>query len=297
VSGCRIAVIGPGSIGLVFAAAAQRAGRGQVVICGRRPLGALVVCPDGQPPVAVAAPVVTDPGEVAGPAEWVFLAVKAHQTEGAGGWLRALAGPETVVVVLQNGVEHYQRVAPLAGQATVLPAVVWSAAETVGAGRVRLRGIPRVSVPAGEPGRRLDELLGGAAAVELVPDFTTEAWRKLCVNAVAGLMALAGRRAGIFRQDEMAGLARGLAAECVAVGRAEGALLGDGAVDEIVAHFAAMPADLGTSILADREAGRPLEWDARNGVIRRLGVRHEIATPVSDVIVPLLAAASGDQPG
>jgi 2-dehydropantoate 2-reductase len=53
-----------------------------------------------------------------------------------------------------------------------------------------------------------------------------------------------------------------------------------------------MPPDLGTSILFDRQAGRTLEWDARNGVVQRLGRRHGIATPVSDVVVPLLAAAS-----
>jgi 2-dehydropantoate 2-reductase len=47
--------------------------------------------------------------------------------------------------------------------------------------------------------------------------------------------------------------------------------------------------------LYDRQAGRELEWDARNGVVRRLGRRHGIPTPVSDVIVPLLAAASGGQ--
>jgi 2-dehydropantoate 2-reductase len=68
---CRIAVIGPGAIGAVLAAAAQQAGRGQLVICGRRPLGELVVCPDGQPPIAIDVPVITDPGQVAGPADWV----------------------------------------------------------------------------------------------------------------------------------------------------------------------------------------------------------------------------------
>ncbi len=297
VPGCRIAVVGPGAIGAVFAAAAQQAGAGQLVICGRRPLGSLVVCPDGQQPVTVDAPVITDPRQAAGPADWVFLAVKAYQTAGASEWLRALAGPETVIVVLQNGVEQYQRVAPLAGQATVLPAIVWCAAETSAAGRVRLRGAARISVPAGEPGRRLGRLLGRTAQVDLVPDFTTEAWRKLCVNAVAGLMALAGRRAGVFRQAELSALARALATECSAVARAEGARLDDDAVDEVVAYFAAAPADLGSSILADREAGRPLEWDARNGVVRRLGIRHGIPTPVSDVIVPLLAAASGEQWG
>ena len=56
--------------------------------------------------------------------------------------------------------------------------------------------------------------------------------------------------------------------------------------------FATVPPDMGTSMLFDREKGLQLEWHARNGVIRDLGVRHGIPTPVSDVIVPLLAAAS-----
>ena len=51
-----------------------------------------------------------------------------------------------------------------------------------------------------------------------------------------------------------------------------------------------------TSILTDREQGRPLEWDIRNGVIVRKAAEHGLSTPISDVLVPLLAAAS-DGPG
>jgi 2-dehydropantoate 2-reductase len=45
------------------------------------------------------------------------------------------------------------------------------------------------------------------------------------------------------------------------------------------------PPDMGTSMLFDRLAGRRLEWEARNGVITRLGARHGIPTPVSDDVV------------
>ena len=61
-------------------------------------------------------------------------------------------------------------------------------------------------------------------------------------------------------------------------------------------EFQRAPADLGTSILADRQANRPLEWDIRNGVIQRYGRAHGIPVPISDVIVPLLAAG-GEGPG
>jgi 2-dehydropantoate 2-reductase len=293
----QIAVIGPGAIGGAFAAAAWQAGERddgrEIVLCARRRFGQLVVTRDGSDPVVVDAPVRTDPSTVGSPADWVFLAVKAHQTGGARDWLRALAGPATVVVVLQNGVEHRERVEPLAGDAMVLPAVVRCPAEAIAPGRVRLHGQPQVSVPDDVNGRALARLLDGGAEVSLTADFTTEMWRKLCENAVAGLMVLTGRRAAMFRRADVAALARDYALECVAVARAEGARLADSVADTVVSDFAAMSADRGSSIVFDREAGRPLEWEARNGVVRRAGARHGIPTPVSDVLVPLLAAASG----
>jgi 2-dehydropantoate 2-reductase len=80
------------------------------------------------------------------------------------------------------------------------------------------------------------------------------------------------------------------------VAQAEGARIPDDAVGEMVDMFASMPEDMGTSMLADRENHRRLEWDLRNGVIIRKARAHGLATPISDVVVPLLAAAS-DGPG
>jgi 2-dehydropantoate 2-reductase len=86
--------------------------------------------------------------------DWVLLATKAQQTPQAGPWLARLCLPGTVVVVLQNGVDHVERVAPLAVGATVLPALVYVVAvERLARGRVvHCRG--RRVVPAGPPARR-----------------------------------------------------------------------------------------------------------------------------------------------
>jgi 2-dehydropantoate 2-reductase len=106
-------------------------------------------------------------------------------------------------------------------------------------------------------------------------------------------VVLCGRRPApapvVERPD---GSVHALAHECVAVARAEGAGLEARDAEAVIAQLAAYPPDLGTSILFDRLAGRPMEWDARNGVVRRFGRAHGIATPVSDVLVPLLAALS-----
>jgi 2-dehydropantoate 2-reductase len=290
----RVAVVGVGAIGAAVAAAVDRAGGHQLVLCARRPLVEVVVeLPDGSA-VAVDAPVVTDPAGLDGPANWVLLAVKAHQTAGAAGWLSALCRPQTTVVVLQNGIDHVERVAPLVGAAAILPVVNWCPVEPVAPGRVRQRAALRLAVPAGAAGEGLAALLGAHADVTVGGAFELEAWRKLCANAVSGLMALAGRPAEIFALDDAREVARTLAHECAAVARAEGVELTDRDADDVIAWLEALPKDAGSSILTDRLAGRPLEWEARNGVIGRLGRRHGVPTPASDTVSALLHAASED---
>ena len=105
-------------------------------------------------------------------------------------------------------------------------------------------------------------------------------------------MAITARRAAIFQREDIVDLARRLACECLAVARAEGASIDDSEAEKLVGLFEAMAPETGSSILFDRLAGRQMEWDARKGVVRRLGRAHGIPTPVSDVLVPLLAATS-----
>ena len=288
----RVAVVGVGAIGAAIAAAVDRAGGQQLVLCARRALDEVVVeLPDGSA-VAVDAPVVTDPAGVDGPADWVLLAVKAHQTPGAAGWLSALCGPGSTVAVLQNGIDHVERVGPLVGDADILPVVNWCPVEPVAPGRVRQRDALRLAVPAGAAGEGLAALLGAHADVTVGGAFELEAWRKLCANAVSGVMALAGRPAEIFALDDVREVARALAHECAAVARAQGADFTERDADDVIAWLEALPKDAGSSILTDRLAGRALEWEARNGVIGRLGRRHGVPTPVSDTVSALLHAAS-----
>lgn len=290
-----IAIVGPGAIGTTIAAALHELGRPQL-LCGRTPRDQLTLH-DGDRRVVVPGPVQTDPDRIDRKADLVFLAVKATQTETASGWLAALCRPDTVVCVLQNGVEQLEAVAKHAPRARVVPAVVWFPAQAQADGSVRLRGEARLSLPDSPASRVVAEgLRGTRCAVEITADFPSVAWRKLLQNAVAGLMALTHRRAGMFVRPDIAELSLAYLRECLAVARAEGANLGDEVPQEILAKLQAASADLSTSILTDREAGRPLEWDIRNGVVPRRARAHGIPTPISDIIVPLLAAAS-DGPG
>lgn len=289
----RIAIVGVGAIGGTLAALLQATGRHEITLCTRRPLRQLTVTtPSGQ--VRLTARDVTVP-EDAAPMDWVIVATKAYDAAGAAGWFPALCGQGAPVAVVQNGVEHRERFAPYLDRARLLPVVIDCPAERHSDSEVQMRGAARMSVDDNPLGLEFGALFaGGPANVERVADFTTVAWRKLCVNSVGALNALTCRPAGVLREEAVGRLALAIAAECVAVGRAEGAQLSESLGEEILTRYRAGPPDAVNSLLADRLAGRRMETDARNGAIVRKGEKHRIPTPLNRMAVALLDA---QQPG
>jgi 2-dehydropantoate 2-reductase len=293
-----IAVVGPGAIGSTVAACLHQAGH-TPLLCGRTARDHLDVRPDptvltGER-IVVPTDVRTNPGEVRQPVELVLFAVKATQIGQASAWLAALCNQTTTVCVLQNGVEQVDLIQPHCTISTVVPAVVWCPAETQPGGWVRLRGQPELTLPSAS-GPAAAILADAGWKISLTDDFVTAAWHKLLTNAVSGLMVLTMRRSGMFRRNDVLRLSRVYLKECLAVARAEGADLDDDVITQILMRLRNAPPDVATSMLGDREARRPLEWDIRNGVIQRKARKHGLPAPVSEVIVPLLAAAS-DGPG
>ncbi|MEI7238741.1 oxidoreductase [Pectobacterium brasiliense] len=286
-----IALLGPGAIGTTIAAVLHDVNR-TPVLCGRTAHPQLVLRHD-EGEIVVPGPVLSNPVAISHPFDLVFVAVKTTQNVDSAEWLNALCDENTVVCALQNGVEQKTQMEPYVNGATVLPSVVWFPAQREPDASVWLRAKPRLTLPDVPQAKCVAEALSGTrCAVELSADFLSVAWRKLLQNAAAGLMVLAHRRAGMFSRGDVTELALAYLRECLAVARAEGAVLDDGVAQEIVDNFQRAPADLGTSILADRQANRPLEWDIRNGVVQRYGRARGIPTPISDVLIPLLAAGS-----
>ncbi len=290
-SPCRaIAVVGPGSVGTFFAAHLAAAGN-DVVACARRPFREYVV-DSPESPVRVPAHVVTDPEELAGPADWVLVTVKAHHTDGAAPWLRQLCRASTKVVVIQNGVEGAERVAPHAGDAEVVPAVVYCGAELLEPGHIAHRQDGTLILPDTPTGHQVVELFVGTPAVVRATDrYLTDAWRKLGLNVMFnGITALTMRPISVVSRPGVSDVARQLLHETWAVARAEGADLSVEAADELVDGLSNVRDGGPTSMLQDRRAGRPTEHDALYGAVVRAGRRHGIPTPLCAVFDALLAA-------
>jgi 2-dehydropantoate 2-reductase len=284
----RIAIVGVGAIGGVTAALLQQAGH-ELLLCTRRPMSGLSVdTPDGL--VKVQASFITAPSE-AFEVDWVIVAMKAYDVAGAANWLARLCSKGAPVAVLQNGVEHRERFAPYVPVEKILPVMVDCPAERQAPDKVRQRGVMHLKVPDNALGRDFVKLFSGTPAdATTVPDFLSVVWRKLCFNSAGVLSALVLQPAGIVREEAMGDVALQIIRECAAVARAEGANLEENVAEVVLAAQRAAPADSINSMLADRQAGRPVEIDARNGVIVRLGRKHGIATPANSMAVALMAA-------
>jgi 2-dehydropantoate 2-reductase len=289
-----VAVIGLGSIGGVAAGCLAAAGRHDVVACVRQPIARLTL--DGPGGIAeMPLRALTDPAQ-ATPVDWVLLCTKTHQTQATAPWLARLCKPTTRVAVLQNGIDHVARVAPLAQGATVLPVIVYYNGERLAADSVRLRqGADNDMVVADDDaGRAFTALFEGTPLrVQRGDDFITLVWRKLLINAVASpVTALTLQRQAVLRRPDIQELCLAVLDEAIAVGRAEGARFSADEAARTMATLFTFSGELGTSMYFDRLAGRPIEIEALNGAIVTAGERHGIATPVNRALLALLRAVN-----
>jgi 2-dehydropantoate 2-reductase len=285
----EIAVIGPGAIGCAFAAAAMQAGH-DITIASRTPFAELDVAYVGgrvRGPVRTLQPGATRTFPI------VLLATKAHQTQDASPWLRALCGEGTVLGVLQNGVEHVERVRPhVAPSVEIVPAMVACPSDRDAPGRAHVTGPARLDIPRGPASETFARVFENSfAEIRLVDDWLTSAWTKLVLNAVGGAIGVLTRRGNdVLADPGIARLYQALAAEVIAVGRAEGARLADDLGELLLTLLSKGPHLHTPSIVADRLAGRPTEWQARNEVVVRLAAKHGIAVPLNDLACNLIRA-------
>jgi 2-dehydropantoate 2-reductase len=294
-----VAVIGLGGIGGGAVATLVAAGRHDVFACVRQPIAQFTLeSAEGTFDLPLRA--LTDPAQ-SSPVDWVLLCTKTHQTMTAAPWLARLATPATRVAVLQNGIDHVARVAPLAPGATIIPVLVYYNGERLAPDRVRIRraGSYDAVVADDEPGRAFVDLFEGTPLrIIRSDDLDTLAWRKLLINAVANpITALTMQRQAVLRRPDIEKLCREILDEAIAVARAEGVKLAEDETARTISTLGNFSGELGTSMYFDRLAGRRLEAEALTGAIVAAGERHGVAVPLNRALLTLLRTINDATPG
>ena len=287
-----IAIVGPGAIGGTLAAWLAQNPKFNVTVCARSPMTDLVVeSPQG---TITATPKVLTDASQGQPVDWVLVTTKTYSAESTRPWIEALSAQGTRVAIIQNGVEHVRLFEPLVPVERLVPVMINLPASRTAPGRMVQRRHGIIAVPSGRNGEDFVALFAHTEIeARAHEDFLSQLWIKLCSNSAAIVPALTLRATGPVWSEQMEVIVRGLAEECAAVGRAEGAEIPQSVVESVVTSMKSMPeGSSGGSLHADRLAGNEMEIEARNGVIVRLGRKHGIATPFNQMLVTLLAASA-----
>ena len=299
----RIAVVGCGAMGSVYAGLLAASGHDVLAVdpwaahmeaIAER--GLQVSGASGEHRVRMRTATVA-PAE---PMDLVIVATKAAEVAAAARQARALLGPETVVLTIQNGLGSAERVAEAVGAERLAVGIAGGfGAAMRGPGAVHHNGMEIVRMGAHAPGAGLDAARleqvaalwrGAGFRAEAVADIAAMQWEKLICNcAYSAPCALAGMIVGQVMDDaEMGPVSRACATEAWEVARARGVAID---VADPIAHVRAFGARIPhakPSLLLDHEAGRRSEIDAINGAIPREAAKVGATAPVNAALAALV---------
>ncbi len=307
----KIAVVGAGAIGGYLGARLSAAGEDVTFIARNRNLEAInahgfrLILEDGSELHAPKARAVQRYAE-AGEQDVVLLTVKAHQVRDLLPDLRALFGPQTMLVTMINGVPwwYFHKLAgPYEGRQLqsldpdgalgahieperIIGSVVYPASELVAPGVVKVIEGNRFSLGELDGSRserieRLSKALMNAGFKSPVSrDIRSEIWVKLWGNLTFNpLSALThATLEDICRFPPTRELAMAMMSEAKAVGEKLGVAFKI-SLEQRIAGAEAVGAHK-TSMLQDVEAGRALELEALVGSVVELGRITDTPTPV-----------------
>jgi 2-dehydropantoate 2-reductase len=309
----KFVIAGAGAIGGYLGARLARAGA-DVVLFARGPhlkamqeRGLRVLSPDGDFEVR---PQVTGDLLTIGSADVVFLGVKAHGLTALAPALQPLFGPDTVVVSTQNGIPWWyfqgvggeldglrlERVDPGGTIAAaieprrIVGSLAYFSTDLPEPGVIHHTEGNRISFgePSGERSERVRQITQALIAAGLRCPATTrirhEIWVKLLGNvAFNPISALTGGTLEeLVRQPDVARVVREVMLEAEAVAARLGIEL-PVSVEQRMAGAGQVGAHK-TSMLQDREAGRPMEIEAVVGAVLELGDRLGVPMPATRAV-------------
>lgn len=299
----KIAVVGAGSMGCIYATLMAEAGHEvwtidtwQEHVDAMRENGLRLEGASGDRTVAVNA--TTDAGE-AGICDLVIIATKAMHVEQAAKSANALVGEETDILTIQNGLGSADKVAAMVeGGRLAIGVAEGFGASIKGPGHAHHHGMKLIRL--GNRNAKVSPQLEIIAEVWKEAGFNVRTfddidqliWEKLICNVCySGTSTITEWTISQILADEDAWrVASGCAAEAYAVAKALGVHLD---YDDPVAHvheFGSKLGDARTSMLLDHINGRRCEIDAINGAIPVAGAQVGVATPYNEVVTSIIRA-------
>ena len=300
----RIAVIGTGAMGSVYAVLLAEAGHDVVAVDGWQDhvdaineRGLRLSGASGDRTIT-SLHAATDSGD-AGACDLYIIATKASGVGEAARMVASVMRPDSLVLTIQNGLGAGERIAAHMPTDNVLLGVADGfGASLKGPGHAHHNAMKliRLGEMAGGMTDRLAALealwQGAGFTVRAFPDITQLIWEKFVCNVTlsAPCTAFDVNVGGLMANEDAWQLALACAREAHQCGLAEGVNFGFSDIDSYVTDFASLMPEASPSMRLDHLAQRRSEIDAINGMVPVVGARHGIPTPVNQTLSALVRA-------
>jgi 2-dehydropantoate 2-reductase len=299
----KIAVMGSGGVGGFYGGRLAHAGYDVSFVARGSHLAAmrdhgLTIENEPQGNIHLPRVAVTDDPATIGVVDVVLIAVKLWDTEAAARAVKALIGPHTAVVSLQNGVIKDDILRRTLGAQAVMGGVGYVATCISRPGVIRQTGTMQRCVVGEYDGHRsaraeqlLAALLRAGVQAELSDDIRRTLWEKyVFLVGLSGTTATMRSTIGPIRENpQTRAFLFDLMQETVAVGRAHGVNLPEDYAEQRLAFADTVPADMTSSMHHDLERGNPLEVAWLSGGVVQLGQPLGVPTPANRAVCDILA--------
>jgi 2-dehydropantoate 2-reductase len=295
----RIAVIGTGAVGGYFGAKLAAASNDVAFIARGSHLTALrreglsIESPLGN--LRIRDALFTEDPTAVGIVDLVLFCVKSYDTESAAQSLAPLVGQKTLILSLQNGVDNADRIAQLRGNDHILAGVVYIGSQLVQPGRIKHSVGGKIVL--GQRDGRVDDatqaiervLASAQIPCEMTREIRDVQWRKLIWNAPFCAISCLTRATvkAIVESDSLTKLALDCMMEVREAAKTQAVDLHPDLFDETL-NFSRSLGDFKPSMLQDLEAGKPLEFEAFNGIVVNLLQKAGKAAPTNQVFYSAL---------
>jgi len=216
--------------------------------------------------------------------DWLIICLKEYHFEGAKDWFEKLIFPKTKIVVIRNGIELKKPILPYAKEDHILECMIDCPVQKKQNGiYLQMKNIQLASA-SGDLANDFKSLFcNKKISLQQFEDFKTTTWKKLIESASLGaITCLTGETCWIFEKKEILDWYKKILEESILVARADGAIIPNDFVLQLLKKVKTYPKEKGSSMLTDRLMGQPIELGAKNGVISELGKKYKIPTPLND---------------
>ena len=302
----RIAVIGPGAIGLFIAYILENVGL-QTTLVYRNRFRRLLAIKNSGPKVKVgvrtyelsAKSSFPSAAKREDPYDIVFIATKAYDFKKALYTALKLLRKDGLLASIQNGIGSLEEAEKVLGKDRVVAAVITYGVTRSDITTSELRGIGKIymgqrTVEISPKVQQLAEILvKGGANVEVVDNIDSYRWLKVLVNAAIGpVTSVFNMENRVVLENRYAQeLAISIVKEGVNIVNLMRISLPDNPVDEML-RVARKTAGNKSSMLQDILAGRETEINYINGAIVEYGRRYNISTPINETMTYIIRGLS-----